>query len=597
MAWIPEEKLDEVRNQASVVSIISQYVNLKKAGINYKGLCPFHSEKTPSFVVSEAKKIYHCFGCGKGGNVFTFLQDHARLSFPEAVRKLASELRISLPEYAPREGERGAKEKKGLFYQINKLALLYFKDQLSKSERANNFLKKRGIKSETMALYHLGYAPPGWQNLYDFLKKRGFLDAHLLEIGLAVSRQSGGGSYDRFRDRIIFPLIDLSQRIIGFGGRSLEEGALPKYLNSCDSPVYHKGRELYGLFQAFRKGGGLSQSGVMIVEGYFDCLLLSQSGFKNVVATMGTALSKDHLDLLKRFTDRFYLFFDGDEAGRQASEKSLSLFLEAGILPKIIECPQGMDPDDTVRQETKEGLLEKIKKSQSLVDFVMDRVIFRSENLVSSKARVIADMVPYLKKISDSLEREGVIQRLSDRLKIDEKWIRQPVGVIHGVQKSLGSEGWEGEMRFERSGIEVELLELFALFPDWLWEANQEKILDLFTDLEVKQIALEMISQYRKMQQIDFPSIIEKIKSRELSERFIKGVLQKENQESSQKEWRQIYEACVKRLWKNYLEGQEKQLLQEIKATEVLTDADNRRNELLSRYQKLVKQKQQFIKS
>lgn len=597
MAWIPEEKLDEIRNQASIVSVISQYVNLKKAGISYKGLCPFHSEKTPSFVVSEAKRIYHCFGCGKGGNVFTFLQDYLRLSFPDVVRQLAHELSISLPEYVRDKGEKGTKEKKELFYRMNKLALLYFKEQLSKSKRANDFLKKREIKPETTALYHLGYAPPGWQNLHDFFKKRGFSEGHLLELGVTVNRENRTDSYDRFRDRIVFPLIDLSQRVVGFGGRGLDEKTTPKYLNSIESPIYHKGRELYGLFQAFRKGGKLSQSGVIIVEGYFDCLLLYQSGFKNVVATMGTALSRDHLELLKRFTDQFYLCFDGDEAGRQASEKSLLQFLEAGILPKIIECPHGMDPDDYVRKQPKEAFVEKIKKSQFLVDFVMDRVIFRSANLVSSKARVIGEMVPYVKKIADPIEQEGVVQRLSDKLQIDEKWIRQALKTIPGLKSDLRSEGWKHEMRFERSGIEVELIEFFAIFPAWLVEATQEKILDLFTDLEVKQMALEMISQFQKTKQIDFPSVVEKIKSPELRERFVKGVLQKESQGCSEKEWREIYEACIKRLWKNYLAGQEKQLLEEIKAIEVLTDEDDKRNELLSRYQKLVKQKQQFIKS
>lgn len=601
MGWIPEEKLEEIKNQASIVSVISQYVNLKKAGINYKGLCPFHSERTPSFVVSEAKRIYHCFGCGKGGNVFTFLQDHARLSFPEAVQKLASELRILLPSFPRDKEQKQTKEKKELLYKINKLALMFFKEQLLKSSRAAGFLKKRGVTPETISLFHLGYAPAGWQALSDFLKRKSISEKHLLEIGLIVERSSGRGYYDRFRDRIIFPLLDLSQRVIGFGGRSLDEEVTPKYLNSIESPIYHKGRELYGLFQVLRKSGSFSERGVIIVEGYFDCILLSQSGFKNVVATMGTALSKEHLGLLKRFTDRFYLFFDGDEAGKEASERSLSLFLEAGIFPKIVECPPGIDPDDVVRNKPREFLIEKIKKSRSLIDFVTDRVIGRSENLVSSRSKVVHEMIPYLKKISVPIEREGWVKRLSDRLQIDEKWVWKPLEeeVRGGFAEPPGlkRQSLDSEMRFEQAGVEVELLEFFALFPIWLSGIELEKILDLLSDLEVKQIALEMMSQFRQSQAIDFPSLIEKIGSSELKERFVKGVLQKENQGRSEQEWRQIYEACLKRLRKNHLEIQQRRLLEDIRAIEMAGGPEQERNDLLNRYQRLVKQKQQFTKS
>ena len=590
---IPQEKLDEIRDQASIVSVISQYVDLKKVGINYKGLCPFHSERTPSFIVSEAKKIYHCFGCGKGGNVFTFLQDHARLSFPEAVRKLAAELRISLPEYHRGKEEKKTKEKKDILYKINKAALLFFKEQLSKNKRGVDFLKKRGVVSETLSLFHLGYAPAGWHTLFDFLKKRGFSEKDLLEVGLIVEREGGRGFYDRFRDRIIFPLLDMSQRVIGFGGRSLSDDVSPKYLNSIESPVYHKGRELYGLFQALRKGGSLSESGILIVEGYFDCLLLFQNGFKHVVALMGTALSREHLELLKRFTDRFYLFFDGDEAGKQASERSLLLFLEAEILPKIVECPEGIDPDDFVRNQSSAALFEKIKRSRLLTDFVTDRVMGRLQNVGASKARVAEEMTPYLKRISNPIEKQEFIRRLSDRLHIDEKWIQKSLegGVGEGKKRSM-----ESEMRFEKWGVEIELLEFFALFPAWLVAAHQEKILDLFSDLEVKQIALEMMSQSQQNQRIDFPSLIEKIASIELKERFVKGVLQKENQGRPEKEWRQIYEACLKRVLKNHLEVQERQLLDEIRAMESQGSEDGR-NELLNRYQHLVKRKQELSRA
>ncbi|OGP03025.1 MAG: DNA primase [Deltaproteobacteria bacterium GWA2_38_16] len=582
MLSIPEDKINEVRDRASIVSIISHYVNLKKAGINYKGLCPFHSEKTPSFVVSEAKKIYHCFGCGKGGNVFTFLMEHAKLSFPETVQKLALDLGIYLPQKPLTGHQQETKQKKELFYKLNKSALFFFEAQLKKNQRACAFLKKRGMSLQTIEKYHLGYAPNSWDELFKFFKSKGVSSKDMSEIGLA-----------RFRDRIIFPLFDLSQRVLGFGGRSLEESSPPKYLNSSESLIYNKGEELYGLSSALSEIG---KKGVILVEGYFDCLTLHQAGFKNAVATMGTALTPRHVEILKRFTDQFYVLFDGDDAGKQAAERSLPIFLQKGILPKIIELDQAKDPDEYLQKMGKEKFPQKIKSASSLLTFVQERIISRSQNLSSYKTKVIEAMSLYLKDIS-GIEQEEAIKKLADRLQIEEKWILKSLqeGGIQDQKKG----NWKEALSSEYSAIELELIEFFVLFPLWLAQIQSQKVLDLLENLEIKDVFLALINQYAQKQTIDFSLVLEKIESLRLRDRLTRGVLEKENQGRSEQEWKSIYEECMKRLQKKYLENMEKQLLSQIQALEKSgekseIDQEVLKKDLLRQYQNVVKQKMGF---
>ena len=463
MAIISEDKISEVRQRISIVSVISRYVALKKLGINFKGLCPFHSEKTPSFVVSEAKKIYHCFGCGKGGNAFTFLMDMGGLSFPEALRKCAQEVGVVIPETSLTPFQKETKQTREHFYKINKHALLFFKEELQKNKKAFNFLKKRGLMAEIISKYHLGYAPSQKQALLSFLKQKGILEKDIIALGL-----------DRFRDRILFPLFDLSQRVLGFGGRSLDAETMPKYLNSPESLIYKKGEALYGLSGAI---SAISKSGVIIVEGYFDCLAMHQIGFQNTVAPMGTALTLNQVEMLKRFTDRFYVFFDHDVAGEQASERSLEIFLDNGIVPKIIQLETEKDPDEFIQTHGKESyqlLAEKITHTVSLLEFVIHRISYRYQDHPLRKTKVIEEIIPYLRKLPSDLEREGIIQKLSDQLQIEEKWIIKP---LKETQKAKGDapSGWKQQMREEEYRVELEVLEFFILFPQWAEEALEEK--------------------------------------------------------------------------------------------------------------------------
>lgn len=557
MSFIPEEKIDEIRSRASIVSVLSPYVNLKKMGVNYKGLCPFHSEKTPSFVVSEVKKIYHCFGCGKGGNVFTFLMEHAGLSFPEAVQKLAQETGVLLPRVAMTEKQKETKEKKENLYKLNKNSLLLFKQELKKNKKAMEFLKKRGIEPQVIETYHLGYAPTGF-----------------------------------FRNRLIFPLFDTSQRVIGFGGRSLDEKQMPKYLNSPESPIYHKAQVLYGLSKAIQSIG---KDGVIVVEGYFDCLILHQAGFTNTIATMGTALSIHHVKILKHFTDQFFVFFDQDEAGYQAAEKSLGVFLEEGLFPRVIQLSQtfkeAKDPDDFIRKYGKESMKTALKNAGFLIDFVVERIISRLKGLAAYKTKVIEEVTPYLKQFPISIERDEMVRRLADRLQIEEKWILKSLG--QGTKENPSIR--EVSKVSSYSPVEVEIIEFIMLFPVFLEIAPLEKVLDLLVDLDVKHLFSEMMKQYKDKQTIDFSSLLEKISAPLLKERLLKGVLEKENQGNSLEESKIDFHKCIQRLYKRHLENQEKSLLMKIRELDrehSESDVEEKRNRLLHQYQELVKQKQ-----
>ena len=591
MAFIPEDKISEIRDRISIVSIISQYVHLKKSGVNYTALCPFHSEKTSSFIVSEAKRIYHCFGCGKGGNVFTFLMDHAGLSFQEAVIKLAGDLGISIPEPKSFPQQKELRDKKALLYKLNKVALAFFKEELKKNKKAQNFLKERGLSPETISRYHLGFAPDGWEGLSHYFKKKGSFEKHLIELGLIIQKDSRQRFYDRFRNRIIFPLISLSQRVLGFGGRALSDDEMPKYLNSVESQIYKKGEELYGLFQAIRGGGkNLNEGGIIIVEGYFDCLLLSQAGFKNVAATMGTALTKRHIDVLRRFTDRFYLAFDGDTAGAEATERSFTFFVEAGLVPKVIEFPPDKDPDDFIRTYSKEEFQNRIHSAQSLIDFSIHRKITRLGHSFSSKSKIIDELIPFLASIPKELDREEMVKKVSEGLSVDEKWVLKPLSDYLGANQQKGA--WQKKLYQEYSSYELELIEFFILFPKWLEEVSEQKIVDLFGDLEVKELLLELMSQYQQNQTVNLPSLLDKMKSEELKSALLRGVLDKEGQNWENFQWRNAYEGSLKKLKRNHLEEVERELLREIKQCEEKEGLETEKIELLNRYQDVVRQKQ-----
>jgi len=418
------EAKEEVRKAADIVEIIGQHVQLKKRGQNYVGLCPFHSERSPSFTVNQDKQIYHCFGCGRGGDVFTFWMEYHNLTFPQSLRDLAERYNIDLPQYRDVAAERERAELKEQLFTINELAADYFHTTLVKGadgRPGRDYFSRRHISAETISAYKLGYAVNKWDGLLNYLRSKRISLDRGAKAGLLVPKKDGD-YYDRFRARIIFPIFDVNHRVIGFGGRILDD-SLPKYINTPETPLYHKGDSLYGLDSAFKdiRERGLA----IIVEGYMDVLVLRQHGIPNAVATLGTALTSNQIRRLKGYTKEVAVLFDPDDAGREAALKSFPLFLNGGISAKVIVLPQGEDPDSFVNRHGSDEFKELLKGAMPLFDFYLDQALARMDAGIEGQIKVLNEVLPIFLDIEQAATKSLYVHRFSEKTGINEAVVRE----------------------------------------------------------------------------------------------------------------------------------------------------------------------------
>lgn len=415
---IPEEKIEEIRAAADIVDVVSGFVRLKKAGRNYSGLCPFHREKTPSFNVNPERAIFKCFGCGKGGNVFTFLMEMEQLSFVDAVEVLAERYNIVLSrEGGPSQETRDQIE---AMYEANRLAAHFFYDTLqgAKGEVGRRYYEGRAWSTETQRSFGLGFAPDGWHHFLEFARARGMEEDALEATGLII-RKEGGRTYDRFRNRVIFPIISVSRKVLGFGARALEADDHPKYLNSPESAVYNKSRVLYGLSQSHRAIRDLDA--VVLVEGYADVISLYQAGVENVVSTSGTALTPDQVHMLSRYTRNFFFLYDADSAGLSAMLRGIDTILDEDCDARIVQLPAGEDPDSYVRARGAEAVRARLGEAVSFVDFITEQ--FRSEGKLETpegKTQVTRRIVDLIARMDDPIRREFYIHHIAEKYGIYE---------------------------------------------------------------------------------------------------------------------------------------------------------------------------------
>ncbi|MFQ5605246.1 MAG: DNA primase [bacterium] len=412
---IPEHKIDEVREATDVVDLVSGYVTLKKSGRNYFGLCPFHVEKTPSFSVNPEKQIFHCFGCGAGGNVYTFLMRHEGISFPESVKVLAQRAGIQI-EFDERD-ESEIKENEALYY-VNEFAAKFYQQVLMSAEGkpALDYLLKRGYQLPDIEKYGLGFAPAGWDKLLEVAKKETFDEELLARAGLVLKKESGG-YYDRFRERVMFPIWNLSGRIIAFGGRKLsEKDDSPKYVNSPETPIYEKGKMLYGLYQNRDEIRKTDQA--IFVEGYTDLMSLAASGIQNVVATLGTALTENQAQLIHRYTKNIVLLYDSDTAGAAATLRGADVLLEGALEVFIATLPEGHDPDSFVKEHSADGVTALVQKALHLFDYKLQQI---SISTAEKRTELIRSVLISLASIKDKLQRNILLNKISEKLAIDEK--------------------------------------------------------------------------------------------------------------------------------------------------------------------------------
>ncbi|MCK4417064.1 MAG: DNA primase [Candidatus Latescibacteria bacterium] len=420
---IPEETIEELRERTDIVELVSEYVSLKKRGKNYFGLCPFHPEKTPSFSVNPEKQIYHCFGCKAGGNAFSFLMETQKISFLEAVRILAERAGVSLPE--PRS--EGKKDKTNdLLYQANEFAQKYFHHLLLKDKRAEKaraYLKGRLLSEKIVQEFGLGYSPSDWDGLLKVATQRSISGTLLEKSGLAIKRDDGG-FYDRFRDRIMFPIQDRSGRTVAFGARALEDSQEPKYLNSPETPIYQKSFVLYGLRQA--RDAIRKAERAIVVEGYTDLLRLVEAGIGNVVASSGTALTKGQAGLLCRYTHRVALVYDADLAGSAAAFRGIDTLLEADLGVNVVSLPKGYDPDSFVREKGGEAFQDLLGQAKEALDYKLE-AIAKTQDLttVEGKREAIAQLVETALRIKDEIKRDLIVRQIVERLNTDEKAVHR----------------------------------------------------------------------------------------------------------------------------------------------------------------------------
>lgn len=404
---ISEDVIQKVKDENNIVDVISETVKLKRTGRNYVGLCPFHHEKTPSFSVSEEKQIYKCFGCGEAGNVITFVMKTKNMSFPEAVKLLAERANIDLEYDGNKNGSRGNSFEK--LYRLNVEAARYFFSCLNRNERARNYLLNREITVNTMRKFGLGYSVDSWNAMLRYLKRKGFTELDMLSDGLIIKNRQGN-YYDRFRNRIIFPVFDYRGRIIGFGGRVMDDSK-PKYLNSPETALFKKGTNLYGLNFAIKDNTSKS---LIMVEGYMDCISLHQGGITNTVASLGTALTTGQAKLMKRYADRIIIAYDADTAGQMATLRGLNILKNAGLDVRVLMIPSGKDPDEFIRKNGKEEFLKLVEKSLPLTDYRIES-IRKSLNPddYESKIKYTERVLTVLKDV-DPIENEIYIKKLSE---------------------------------------------------------------------------------------------------------------------------------------------------------------------------------------
>ena len=425
--YFSEELVEEVRLKNDIVDVISGYVKLQKKGSSYFGLCPFHNEKSPSFSVSRSKQMYYCFGCGAGGNVFTFIMEYENFTFVEALKFLAERVGVELPEA---EYSKEAKERadlKSTLLEINKIAAKYFYAQLKSPQGnlAHSYLTKRGLSEETITAFGLGYSNKYSDDLYRYLKMKGYKDSMLAKAGL-ISIDEKNGVYDKFWNRVMFPIMDVNNRVIGFGGRVMGD-AKPKYLNSPETEIFDKSRNLYGLNRARTS----RKSYFLICEGYMDVIALHQAGFTNAIASLGTALTTGHASLIKRYVNEVYLTYDSDEAGTKAALRAIPILREAGISAKIIRMEPYKDPDEFIKNLGPEAFEERIQKARN--GFMFSLEVLEKDfdmNSPEGKTAFFNEAAKRLGEFEEEIERNNYIEAVAEKYRVGYDNLRKLVAKI-----------------------------------------------------------------------------------------------------------------------------------------------------------------------
>ena len=587
---IAEGKIVEIRERASIVEVISDHLTLKKMGRNYLGLCPFHSEKTPSFTVNEEKGIFHCFGCGVGGNVFHFLMQYEHLTFPEAVEQVGKRYGIAVERLDRPKAGRDGEEKESL-YHLNERAAAYFHEMLfgrPEGKRALEYLKGRGVEERVARNFYLGYAPQSGQGLVAFLKKEGLSLKHAVRLGLLSER--GPQHYgEKFFDRIIFPIANAAGKVVGFGGRVIAQG-LPKYLNSAETPLFRKGANLYGLFQA--KEAIREVDRLVIVEGYLDVLALFQFGISYAVATLGTALTPDQVRILGRYTKNIVALFDGDEAGRKAAARSFEIFIEGGLLGRAAFLPQGEDPDTYVRSRGREVLETVVDQAIPLADYSFTWLEEKYGKSIEGKSEIAQEIRRLLAKVRNPFEMDLLARRAVDSLGIREELLRPPSPAPSGQGRSLRPEEFSKATatQGQEDLVERSLVSLMLRFPSVIQNVEREGDIEQLVSPMWNQVIQKILSEWGERGELNGAGMAQRFPPAQASQI---AALMLEGENMPEEESERMVEDCLSHLRRRYLRGLEKDLRQAIRVAEEKRDEITKKERMLE-WQEVVRRERQL---
>ncbi len=582
------DQLDEIRQKIDIVELISQYVTLKKAGRNFKGLCPFHSEKTPSFMVSPERQIFKCFGCGAGGDVFGFLMQIDGLDFGEALRELARRSGVELKDYRPTKEQ----EQKQRLYEINHLAAEYYHYILTKhkvGKRALDYLTNRGVGLSSVKEFNLGYAPDSWEDLLNWLvKKKGYTYQELEAAGLAI-RRSGlpagrQGWYVRFRGRVMFPLTDLQGNVVGFSGRILDEEAkeTAKYINSPETALYHKSRHLFGLTQT--KNFVREKNQIILVEGELDAISSYQTGVKNVAAIKGSALTEDHVQLLKRFCETIILALDADAAGQMAMMRSLDIVESAGLNLKVVELVGGKDPDELAKSDP-QAWKQAVRGAVSLHDFVINSTVKRfGVETAEGKRKVTSEVLPWLVRLQNEVVKAHFVKKLAGILEVNEEAVMEELSKqIKKEQLKRTDKKVEKEIvpQSRQETMENYLLALTIQSNSWA-EIIQKIKLEWLANFAIRKIFAQLKKTPSALSMVKFASTL----PQELQAVF-DGAYLRELPHFLPEEWQEEVDKVAKEVEKLYLHARLTQLKRDLP-----TQDEDGRTRVIKEMSELLKQLQ-----
>lgn len=592
MPTIPPHIIDEVRFATDIVSVVSDYVTLKKSGRNYFGLCPFHSEKSPSFSVNAEKQIFHCFGCGAGGSAFAFVQKIEGIGFPEAVRSLAKRAGIAIPDAEPED--RALSQEKEALYFANQLAAEFFQQTLWSDEGklGREYLHKRGFNEEALRAFQVGFAPAGWEGLVQYARAKAANAEVLVKAGLINPREKDGktsGHYDRFRNRVMFPIHNLSDRVIAFGGRRILDEDSAKYINSPETPVYHKGHLLYAFTKA--REAVRAADRVIIVEGYLDVMRMHVCGFTNTVATSGTALTEHQARLLLRYTKNVTLLFDSDAAGSSATLRGADILVENGLHVRVAGVAAGDDPDSFLQKNPATDLQRILEQAPDLLEFKMrpaksgTPTEAEKEKLEQNRTEQLRSIIDTLARVNDGLERQTLVHRMAEQMRVDEAVLWEEIGRLRrsrnlrnparaaeahakGAQPNLGAlAAPDSRLATQGRMVELELVRIMILHWSAIRFIFSFMRLEDFHDPEAHAFATIFYDFLEREIPLEPEDLLHYFHEPKQAE-FVSAIINGEGKRNLERDFKRWAADCMTRLQKFMIEDQLQTLRERIKAAE-----------------------------